>query len=79
MTLDHDPFIDPDRPTIMEAYDPRLDSVGCISNAVVRGPSRTLIINELHSLTTDMADMMHDYNFHQVWHLTLSFPVSTYT
>ena len=37
-----------------------------ISNAVVRGPSQTLIINELHSLTTDMADMMHDYNFHQV-------------
>ena len=37
-----------------------------ISNAVVRGPSQTLIINELHSLTTDMADMTHDYNFHQV-------------
>jgi hypothetical protein len=27
MTLDHDPFIDPDCPTITEAYDPRLDSV----------------------------------------------------
>jgi len=37
-----------------------------ISNAVMRGPSQTLVINELHSLTTDMADMMHDYNFHQV-------------
>ncbi len=37
-----------------------------ISNAAVRGPYETLIINELHSLTTDMADMMHDYNFHQV-------------
>jgi hypothetical protein len=37
-----------------------------VSNAVVRGPSQTLIINELHSLTTDMADVMHDYNFHRV-------------
>ena len=37
-----------------------------ISNAVVRGPSQTLIINELHSLTTNMADLTHDYNFHQV-------------
>jgi hypothetical protein len=37
-----------------------------ISNAAVRGPSQTLIINELHSLTTDMADMTHEHNFHQV-------------
>jgi len=37
-----------------------------MSNAAVRGPSQTLIINELHSLTTDMADITHDYNFHQV-------------
>ncbi len=37
-----------------------------VNNAAVRGPSQTLIINELHSLTTDMADMMHEHNFHQV-------------
>jgi len=37
-----------------------------ISNAIMRGPSQTLIMNELHSLTTNMADMTHDYNFHQV-------------
>ena len=37
-----------------------------ISNEAVRGPSQTLIINELHSLTTVMADMMHEHNFHQV-------------
>jgi hypothetical protein len=37
-----------------------------ISNDAVRGPSQTLIINELHSLATDMADMTHDHNFHQV-------------
>ncbi len=37
-----------------------------ISKEAVRGPSQTLIINELHSLTTDMADITHDHNFHQV-------------
>ena len=37
-----------------------------VSNAAVRGPPQTLIINELHSLTTDMADVTHDYTFHQV-------------
>ena len=37
-----------------------------ISNDAVRGPSQTLIINELHSLATDMADMTHKHNFHQV-------------
>jgi len=37
-----------------------------ISNDAVRGPSQTLIINELHSLATDMADMTHEHNFHQV-------------
>ena len=37
-----------------------------VGNAAVRGPSPTLIINELHSLTNDMADVTHDYNFHQV-------------
>ncbi len=47
-----------------------LKSVGdnsiLIRDAAVRGPSPTLIINELHSLTNDMADVTHDYNFHQV-------------
>ena len=37
-----------------------------ISNAAMRGPSQMLINNELHSLTTIMADMMHDHNFHRV-------------
>ncbi len=37
-----------------------------VNNAAVRGPPQTLIINELHSLTTNMADVTHDYNFHQI-------------
>jgi hypothetical protein len=37
-----------------------------IHDAAVRRQVPTLIINELQSLTTDMADMMHDCNFHQV-------------
>jgi hypothetical protein len=32
----------------------------------LRGQVPTLIVNELQLLTTDMADMMHDCNFHQV-------------
>ncbi len=35
-----------------------------IHNAAVRGPK--LILNELQSLTTDLADLTHDCNFHQV-------------
>ncbi len=35
-------------------------------DAAVRGQVLTLIVNELQSLTTDLADMMHEYNFHQV-------------
>ncbi len=35
-----------------------------VHDAAVRGPQ--LILNELQSLTTDMADLMHDCNFHQV-------------
>jgi hypothetical protein len=35
-----------------------------ICDAAVRGPN--LILNELHSLTTDLADLTHDCNFHQV-------------
>jgi hypothetical protein len=37
-----------------------------ICDAAMRGQVSTLIINELQSLTTDLADMMHDCNFHQV-------------
>jgi hypothetical protein len=37
-----------------------------ICDAAVRGQVPTLIVNELQMLTTDMADMMHDCNFHQV-------------
>ncbi len=35
-----------------------------VGDAAVRGPD--LILNELHSLTTDLADLMHDCNFHLV-------------
>jgi hypothetical protein len=35
-----------------------------VRDAVVRGPK--LILNELQSLITDLADLMHDCNFHQV-------------
>jgi hypothetical protein len=34
-------------------------------DAAVRGPKLTL--NELQSLTADLADLMHDCNFHQVF------------
>ncbi len=37
-----------------------------VHGAVMRGQVPTLIINELQSLTTDMADMMHNCNFHHV-------------
>jgi hypothetical protein len=39
-------------------------SSNIVRDAAVRGPN--LILNELHSLTTDLADLTHDYNFHQV-------------
>jgi hypothetical protein len=35
-----------------------------VCDAAVRGPN--LILYELHSLTTDLADLTHDCNFHQV-------------
>jgi hypothetical protein len=35
-----------------------------VSDAAVKGPK--LILNELQSLTTDLADLTHDCNFHQV-------------
>jgi hypothetical protein len=37
-----------------------------IPDADARGQVPTLIVNELQSLTTYMADMMHNCNFHQV-------------
>ncbi len=37
-----------------------------VRDAAVRGQVLTLIVNELQLLTTNMADMMHDCNFHQV-------------
>ncbi len=37
-----------------------------ICEAAVRGQVPTFIVNELQSLTTDMADMTHGCNFHQV-------------
>ncbi len=39
-------------------------SSNIVHDAAVRGPK--LILNELQSLTTDLADLMHDCNFHQV-------------
>jgi hypothetical protein len=41
-------------------------SSNIICDAAVRGQAPTLIANELQLLTTDLADMMHDCNFHQV-------------
>ncbi len=35
-----------------------------VHDAAVRGPN--IILYELQSLTTDLADLMHDCNFHQV-------------
>jgi hypothetical protein len=35
-----------------------------VGDAAVRGPQ--LILNELQSLTTDLADLTHDCNFHQI-------------
>ncbi len=35
-----------------------------VHDAAVRGPK--LILNELQSLTTDLANLTHDCNFHQV-------------
>jgi hypothetical protein len=39
-------------------------SSNILRDAAVRGPQ--LILNELQSLTTDLADLTHDCNFHQV-------------
>ncbi len=37
-----------------------------VHNAAMRGQVPTIIVNEHQLLTNDMADMMHDCNFHQV-------------
>jgi hypothetical protein len=37
-----------------------------VRDVAVRGQVPALILNELQSLTTDLAHMMHDCNFHQV-------------
>ncbi len=41
-------------------------SSNIVCDTDVRGQAPALIINELQLLTTDLADMMHDCNFHQV-------------
>ncbi len=41
-------------------------SSNIVCDAAVRGKIPTLILNELQLLTTNMADTMHDCNFHQV-------------
>jgi hypothetical protein len=46
-----------------------------VHDAAMRGQVPTLIVNELQSPTTDLADMMHDCNIHQV--LTLHVVVSS--
>jgi hypothetical protein len=47
-------------------------SCNIVRDAAVRGPK--LILDELQSLTTDLADLTHDCNFHQVLtsHVVLS-------
>jgi hypothetical protein len=52
--------------TLYEEQENRMtDHSGAIvRDAVVRGPD--LVISALHSLTTDLADILHDRNFHQV-------------
>ena len=35
-----------------------------VRDAAVRGPD--LVVSALHSMTTDLADILHDRNFHQV-------------
>jgi hypothetical protein len=37
-----------------------------VCDAAMSGQIPTLIVNDLQSLTTDLADMRHDCNFHQV-------------
>ncbi len=37
-----------------------------VCDAAMRGQVRTFILNKLQSLTTDLADMTHDCNLHQV-------------
>ncbi len=46
-----------------------------VRDAAMRGQAPTFTINEVQLLTTDLTDMMHDCNFHQV--LTSHVIVST--
>jgi hypothetical protein len=56
---------DPTTNLYEEQEEGMLDYSGNIArDAAVRGPN--LVINVLHSLTTDTADITHDCNFHQV-------------
>ncbi len=41
-------------------------SCSIVCDAVARGPASTLLIIEINSLTTDMADILHDCKIHQV-------------
>jgi hypothetical protein len=45
-------------------YEERDHFGAIVCDAAVRGPD--LVINALHSLTTDLSDILHDCNFHQV-------------
>jgi hypothetical protein len=49
-------------------------SSNIICDAAVKRQVPTLIVNELQTLTADMADMTHNCNFHQVLtsHVTIS-------
>jgi hypothetical protein len=56
---------DPSTTLYEEQENEMTDHSGAIvHDAAVRGPD--LVISALHSLTTDLADILHDRNFHQV-------------
>ncbi len=56
---------DPSTTLYVEQENEMTDHSGAIvRDAAVRGPD--LVINTLHPLTTDLTDILHDCNFHQV-------------
>jgi hypothetical protein len=56
---------DPTTDLYKQQEHPMIDYSGnIVRDAAMRGPK--LILNELQSLTTDLADLTHDCNFHQV-------------
>jgi hypothetical protein len=58
---------DPTSTLYEEQENAKMDYSGnIVCDAAVRGQFPTLIVNELQLLTTDMADMTHDCNLHQV-------------